>query len=108
MSENVLNIAVVGAGYWGKNLVRNFATAKRCNLKYVCDLNKKVLATQKKNFPFIKTRLLIYRKERFFNTFSNLRLFYIKTLHMLSLRFGAARIIKAKNKILRNKPRQRL
>ena len=55
MSENILNIAVVGAGYWGKNLVRNFATAKRCSLKYVCDLDKKLLAVQKKNFPFIVT-----------------------------------------------------
>jgi len=53
MSENILNVAVVGAGYWGKNLVRNFVTAKRCNLKYVCDLNKKALAAQKKNFPSI-------------------------------------------------------
>ena len=50
MREGVLNVAVVGAGYWGKNLVRNFATAKRCNLKYVCDLNEKLLAVQKKSF----------------------------------------------------------
>jgi predicted dehydrogenase len=53
MNDNILNVAVIGAGYWGKNLVRNFATAKRCNLKYVCDLNQKVLSVQKKNFPFI-------------------------------------------------------
>ncbi len=55
MSENTLTVAVVGAGYWGKNLVRNFATAKRCNLKYICDLDKKVLAAQKKSFPAIAT-----------------------------------------------------
>jgi predicted dehydrogenase len=55
MSETVLNIAVIGAGYWGKNLVRNFATAKRCFLKYVCDLDQKVLEAQKRNFPYIKT-----------------------------------------------------
>ncbi|MHC4394345.1 MAG: Gfo/Idh/MocA family protein [Planctomycetota bacterium] len=53
MRENILNVAVVGAGYWGKNLVRNFATAKRCNLKYVCDLDEKLLAIPKRNFPFI-------------------------------------------------------
>ena len=28
MSEEVLNVAVIGAGYWGQNLVRNFATIK--------------------------------------------------------------------------------
>ena len=55
MSEDVLSVAVVGAGYWGKNLVRNFATAKRCSLKYVCDLDENLLAVQKKNFPFIET-----------------------------------------------------
>jgi len=55
MAKDVLSVAIVGAGYWGKNLVRNFATTKRCNLKYVCDLNKKLLVVQKKNFPFIVT-----------------------------------------------------
>ncbi|MCK4913361.1 MAG: Gfo/Idh/MocA family oxidoreductase [Planctomycetes bacterium] len=55
MEDKKLNVAVVGAGYWGKNLVRNFATAKKCNLKYVCDLNEKTLAVQKTSFPFIET-----------------------------------------------------
>jgi predicted dehydrogenase len=55
VSKDILNIAIVGSGYWGKNLVRNFATAKRCNLKYVCDLNEQLLAAQKKNFPAIIT-----------------------------------------------------
>jgi len=53
--EKALNVAVIGAGYWGKNLVRNFATTKRCSLKYVCDLDKNVLAAQKRNYPYIKT-----------------------------------------------------
>ncbi len=55
MDNNALTVAVVGASNWGKNLVRNFATANRCSLKYVCDLNEKLLSVQKKNFPFIKT-----------------------------------------------------
>ena len=55
MSEERLTVAVIGAGYWGKNLVRNFATAKRCTLKYVCDLNENVLQMHKKSFPFIQT-----------------------------------------------------
>jgi predicted dehydrogenase len=54
MSEDILNIAIIGAGYWGKNLVRNFATAQRCNLKYVCDRNENILAKHKANFPFIQ------------------------------------------------------
>ncbi|MBW8041260.1 MAG: Gfo/Idh/MocA family oxidoreductase [Planctomycetes bacterium] len=55
MNNCKLGVAVIGAGYWGKNLIRNFATAKRCNLKYVCDLDEKLLAVQKKCFPFIET-----------------------------------------------------
>jgi predicted dehydrogenase len=57
MADKTLNVAVVGAGYWGKNLVRNFASAKRCSLKYICDLDEKVLASQKKNFPAAQTTL---------------------------------------------------
>lgn len=55
MSDSYLNLAVIGAGNWGKNLVRNFATADRCRLKYVCDLRQDVLASQKRSFPFIDT-----------------------------------------------------
>jgi len=55
MGEDSLNVAVIGAGYWGRHLVRNFATAKRCSLRLVCDLDEKLLAVQKKNFPFIDT-----------------------------------------------------
>jgi len=55
MSDNALSVAVIGAGYWGKNLVRNFATAKRCTLKYVCDINEGLLAAHQRSFPSIRT-----------------------------------------------------
>ncbi len=55
MGEDVLNVAVVGAGYWGQNLVRNFAAAQRCLLKYVCDLDAGVLALHRRRFPFVET-----------------------------------------------------
>lgn len=54
MGKNYLNVAVVGAGYLGKNLVRNFATTQRCNLKYVCDCNENILTKHKAHFPFIQ------------------------------------------------------
>ena len=38
----MVSIAVIGAGNWGKNLVRNFASLGDCELKYVCDLSEKV------------------------------------------------------------------
>lgn len=34
-----LNIAVVGAGYWGPNLARNFRTSADWNLAAICDLD---------------------------------------------------------------------
>lgn len=46
-------IAVVGSGYWGKNLVRNFYQLGV--LKTVCDLDKKILFNIKKIYPRIKT-----------------------------------------------------
>lgn len=35
-----IGIAVVGAGYWGPNLVRNFASSQSYRLTWVCDLDK--------------------------------------------------------------------
>ncbi len=32
-----LNIGVIGCGYWGPNLIRNFNSLPDCNLKAVCD-----------------------------------------------------------------------
>ena len=34
-----LGIAVIGAGYWGPNLVRNFGASPDWNLELVCDLD---------------------------------------------------------------------
>jgi predicted dehydrogenase len=35
-----LGVAVVGAGYWGPNLVRNFAASGRWDLRWLCDLDR--------------------------------------------------------------------
>jgi len=35
-----IGVAVVGAGYWGPNLVRNFASAPQYRLTWLCDINK--------------------------------------------------------------------
>ena len=35
-----IGIAVVGAGYWGPNLVRNFANAPQYRLTWLCDIDK--------------------------------------------------------------------
>jgi predicted dehydrogenase len=35
-----LGVAVIGAGYWGPNLVRNFSGSDRVDLRWVCDLSE--------------------------------------------------------------------
>jgi predicted dehydrogenase len=51
----MVTVAVVGAGGWGKNLVRNFASLKGCRLKTVCDLDAGTLAKHKAALPEIQT-----------------------------------------------------
>jgi len=46
-----VNIAVIGAGGWGKNLVRNFSELGV--LKTVCDASKELLKTRKSKYPRI-------------------------------------------------------
>jgi len=43
MTEPVA-VAVIGAGGWGKNLVRNFASLKGAQLSWVCDLSEEARA----------------------------------------------------------------
>ena len=47
----MVGVAVVGAGHWGRNLVRNFAALADVELKYVCDLNEKVRQTMRGLYP---------------------------------------------------------
>lgn len=34
-----INVGVIGCGYWGPNLVRNFKALTSCKLKAICDVN---------------------------------------------------------------------
>ncbi len=51
----MLNIAVVGYGYWGPNLVRNFADNNATNILFVCDSDETRLKTCKRQYPHIQT-----------------------------------------------------
>ncbi len=46
----VVNIAVVGYGYWGPNLARNFSEINECKLSIICDKNLKKLTQAKTRF----------------------------------------------------------
>lgn len=51
----MLNIAVVGCGYWGPNLVRNFNSLSDCEVKLLCDVNADRLAHLKTLYPQVET-----------------------------------------------------
>jgi len=51
----MINVGVVGVGYWGPNIIRNFHAHQETDVKMCADLNKKRLDFINSNFPAIKT-----------------------------------------------------
>jgi predicted dehydrogenase len=51
---NPFNVGVVGCGYWGPNLIRNFRTLSDCRVKLMCDLNAQRLTHMKSLYPEIE------------------------------------------------------
>jgi predicted dehydrogenase len=49
-----IKVGVVGCGYWGPNLIRNFRSLQDCTLKVMCDLNEERLAHLKTLYPEVK------------------------------------------------------
>lgn len=49
----MLKIGVIGFGYWGPNIVRNFNAADGAKVVAVCDLNADLLKKAKANYPAI-------------------------------------------------------
>ncbi len=48
-------IGVIGYGYWGPNIVRNFSRLSGCSVSWVCDINPKTLGTISHAYPTIST-----------------------------------------------------
>lgn len=52
----MLRMGVIGYGYWGPNIVRNFNTANGSEVTCICDMSAQTLKNKvSKNFPNIKT-----------------------------------------------------
>jgi predicted dehydrogenase len=51
MTESAVRIGVVGLGYWGPNLARNFATLPGCELAYCCDSSREARERLAPMFP---------------------------------------------------------
>jgi predicted dehydrogenase len=51
----MIRIGIIGYGYWGPNLVRNFMNVEGCIVSHICDLDIKKLEIAKKKYPSINT-----------------------------------------------------
>ncbi|HYX29545.1 MAG TPA: Gfo/Idh/MocA family oxidoreductase [Pyrinomonadaceae bacterium] len=52
---SALNIGVIGCGYWGPNLLRNFAENEGAQLRWICDLDEERLASMARRYPMART-----------------------------------------------------
>ncbi|MCJ7580101.1 MAG: Gfo/Idh/MocA family oxidoreductase [Candidatus Aminicenantes bacterium] len=51
----MINVGIIGYGYWGPNIARNFNASGKTNLISICDLDEGRLHLARSHFPFVKT-----------------------------------------------------
>ncbi|MGB8435916.1 MAG: Gfo/Idh/MocA family oxidoreductase, partial [Burkholderiales bacterium] len=51
----MINVGIIGYGYWGPNLVRNFVETPGVRVAAVADLDKTKLALVERRYPAVKT-----------------------------------------------------
>jgi predicted dehydrogenase len=54
MSSALVRIGVVGLGYWGPNIARNFAAIPGCDLAWCCDESRPALERIGESFPGVR------------------------------------------------------
>jgi len=52
--KQMIRVGVIGYGYWGPNLVRNFAEADGCTLAEICDRSPERLAVVQRRYPGVR------------------------------------------------------
>jgi predicted dehydrogenase len=52
--KTAINVGVVGCGYWGPNLIRNFRALPDCNMKTMCDVSEDRLRHLRTLYPEIE------------------------------------------------------
>ena len=50
----IFTVAIIGYGYWGPKLARNFQNSNNFKVKYIIDKSKKNLSNAKNDFPFAR------------------------------------------------------
>ena len=51
----MITIGVIGCGYWGPNLIRNFAEDERAQLRWICDTDERRLSAIGRRYPAART-----------------------------------------------------
>ena len=54
MGEDIIKMGVIGYGYWGPNIVRNFNSVEGAKVVSVCDLEQNVFKKVKRVYPSIE------------------------------------------------------
>lgn len=54
-TQEIRKVGVVGCGYWGPNLIRNFRQSPDCHLKYLCDTSEARLGHMRRLYPDLVT-----------------------------------------------------
>src|SRR5678815_4935929 len=54
---HTVRIGVIGYGYWGPNIVRNFHNTNNAVVASVCDINPKALERVQRSYPSVTTTL---------------------------------------------------
>src|SRR5581483_12358074 len=53
-TTRMTGIGIIGYGYWGPNLVRNFAEARGASVRSICDLNPARLELASARYPGVQ------------------------------------------------------
>lgn len=54
MKNGKIGVAIVGYGYWGPNLVRNYLECQGCTIQWVCDKSELQLKKLKRKHPYLR------------------------------------------------------
>jgi len=49
--EYMINMGIIGYGYWGPNIVRNFSVLEGARVSSICDGNEQALNGARKSYP---------------------------------------------------------
>ena len=51
----MIKIGIIGCGYWGPNLIRNFSQLAEAKIVFVCDIDSSKLESIKRIYPYLQT-----------------------------------------------------